>query len=280
MEDDSGSDIGQDQNTHRLTNTFATANANQGAAQSGDLTLKKRNRSHILAKTYQNMRLHLNLIHSTPALPSIANAALQVNIMTLSCCINNTLGLLLFPPLQPLAENNDILFGGEVRDHSRKNSIKLEGSQTIGKVGINERAPQGEGKNEIIGGVGIGIEWLDIDDSDYPIMPHVLSYIIETFIHSLFMINITRLLLWCIKLADTHNFRLLSDDNDNFNQSDSRLQDIIAAVLLIPIRIALARRVNLIGILSKRLLAHYLSDSTPIDHAIIEAKSTVSSIAN
>ncbi|KAA6400582.1 MAG: putative Serine/threonine-protein kinase TIO [Streblomastix strix] len=53
-----------------------------------------------------------------------------------------------------------------------------------------------------------------------------------------------------------------------------------SSLLLIPIRIALARRVNMIGILSKRLLAHYLSDSTPIDHAIIEAKLIKSNIAN
>ncbi|KAA6329727.1 MAG: hypothetical protein EZS28_053577, partial [Streblomastix strix] len=90
------------------------------------------------------------------------------------------------------------------------------------------------------------------------------------------MINTTRLLLWCLKLTDTHNIYLFDEDNNHIKQSNARLQDIIASILLIPIRIALARRVNLIGILSHRLILRYLGDSNPIDNAIIESQSTES----
>lgn len=74
---------------------------------------------------------------------------------------------------------------------------------------------------------------MDIDDIDYPAIPHVISYIIESFIHCIlltydlnestpifsyrhaYMINTTRLLLWCLKLTDTHNIYLFDEDNDH-----------------------------------------------------------------
>ncbi|KAK2952533.1 putative serine/threonine protein kinase [Blattamonas nauphoetae] len=330
--------------------------------------------TNILARTYQNMKNHQTLIQSTTPIPLLPSNRTLDGVTKVCASLHTLFASSIFPAFSPLAEDPDIIFGGEVRgvwekeqqtmrksEERRKKQDERPGSnidQNLPAFSDNPPVPHSYSssrqgcktnlpvvdayiksicedtskrtrskqktsesqaftrlasmlnselflpctaphekevdQDNIVTKSKMQIQNNTIDpslivtpdDTDYPLLPPIISFTVESFVYFLHTTNtmnqsspgfgfahavllqIIRQLLWILKHAVS--FAVLSIPYPGYPSlpSITSLTEILGAIMIVPISFIKGRALHHNGAISIQVLLHYLEDSCAIDTII------------